>query len=225
MTNAVHNTKILTSALFRGLEVAVSEEVLAAARLKEVPAGRIFVNEGQIARHLFLLKRGRAKYFRTTEAGDEVLLWWLVAGDVLGIATLLEDPPGYVGSAEVVSNCEFFIWDHTAIRRLVNKYPQLWENSFRMAMHLLRDYTERHVGLMTRTAKQRLARALVELGDRDGKAGPNGLEIAVTNQQLSGLSDTSRFTASRLLNDWERLGAVTKNRGKVLVLDPELLIA
>jgi CRP-like cAMP-binding protein len=225
MTNAVvNNTETLTSALFRGLEGAASKEVLAPARLKKVPAGRFIVTEGESAGHFFLLKHGRVKYFRTTEAGEEVLLWWLVAGDVLGIAALLEDPPPYIGSAEALSDSELFVWDHVVVRRLVAIYPQLLENSLRMAIQCLRDYTERHVGLMTRTARQRLARALLELGDRAGKAGPKGLEIAVTNQQLGGLSDTSPFTASRLLKDWQHRGAITKHRGNVLIHDPELLI-
>jgi hypothetical protein len=35
----------------------------------------------------------------------------------------------------------------------------------------------------------------------------------------------SIFTASRLLKDWERKGAVEKSRGKVLIRRPEKLLA
>ena len=47
----------------------------------------------------------------------------------------------------------------------------------------------------------------------------------VKNVELASLADVSSFTASRLLQEWERKGAVEKSRGKVLIRSPEKLLA
>jgi CRP-like cAMP-binding protein len=51
-----------------------------------------------------------------------------------------------------------------------------------------------------------------------------GVEVDVKNDDLASLADISPFTTSRLLNEWERRGAVQKARGKVLIRCPEKLI-
>jgi len=50
------------------------------------------------------------------------------------------------------------------------------------------------------------------------------VEIDITNEQLSSLSDISPFTASRLLSKWERDGKLSKQRGRVTLLAPESLM-
>jgi CRP-like cAMP-binding protein len=57
-----------------------------------------------------------------------------------------------------------------------------------------------------------------------GRVHPDGVEIDVTNEQLSSLADISHFTASRLLNGWARDGAVSKERGRVVIRTPEALV-
>jgi CRP-like cAMP-binding protein len=54
---------------------------------------------------------------------------------------------------------------------------------------------------------------------------PSGVEVDVKNVELASLADVSSFTASRLLQEWERKGAVEKSRGKVLIRSPEKLLA
>jgi CRP-like cAMP-binding protein len=93
-----------------------------------------------------------------------------------------------------------------------------------MLIDYLKAYAERHAGLLTKTAEQRLADKLLDLGYRSGREHPKGVEVEVTNEQLGSLADVSLFTASRLLSGWERKGAVLKERGKVVIRSPEALV-
>jgi CRP-like cAMP-binding protein len=65
---------------------------------------------------------------------------------------------------------------------------------------------------------------LTDLGDRVGQATPGGVEVVVKNEQLASLADINRFTTSRLLSKWQRMGAVKKSRGKILIECPEQLL-
>jgi CRP-like cAMP-binding protein len=129
-----------------------------------------------------------------------------------------------MASSKTVSECEFLVWDHGTIRRLAKAYPQLTENGLRLALHYLNVYMNRHVSIVTKTAELRLAEALLHLATEAGEVRGSGVEIDITNEQLSSLSDISPFTASRLLSKWERDGRVSKQRGRVTLLAPESLM-
>jgi len=75
------------------------------------------------------------------------------------------------------------------------------------------------------TARQRLAHVLVSLASGIGRKGPNGIDLDITNEQLANTANVTLFTASRLMSEWQRSGAVTKTRGRVLLRHPEQLLS
>jgi CRP-like cAMP-binding protein len=216
--------RVFAPEFFAGLKEGAVTTILSHSRSRRFEPGSTIIAGGDKATHLFLLKSGEAKYYRLTGTGEEVLLHLLVPGNVFGLGTILERPLAYVGSAEAILECDLAVWGHESIRKLAVKYPQLAENALRIVLQYLQNYTNRHVGLVTRTAEQRLATALLALAEKNGCARINGVEVYVTNVQLAALADISHFTASRLLNDWQRKGIVRKHRGKVLIRKPEALL-
>ena len=214
----------LPSRIFSGIHEDQIAEILAAARPRQVAAKHLIFTAGDKATHLFVLRTGRGRYFRLTKTGDEVLLQMLLPGDTFGIGTLLENPYPYIGSAEVISDAEILVWEHASIRRFACLYPEIAGNALRIVLQYLKGYVDRHVGLATKTAEQRLAKTLLGLGHRNGRTLPTGVQVDITNSQLGALADISSFTASRLLSGWERKGAVSKFRGRVLIHSPEALV-
>jgi CRP/FNR family transcriptional regulator, nitrogen oxide reductase regulator len=212
------------SQLFAGMNEIAIAEILAAGHPRKVAAKRVIFSAGEKATHLFVQRTGRIRYFRPTITGDEVLLRLLAPGDTFGIGTLLKNPCPYVGSAEAISEVDMLVWEHASIQNFATLYPQLADNALRIVLRYLKGYVDRHVGLVTKTAEQRLADTLLTLGHRTGRTLPTGVLVDVTNGQLGALADISLFTASRLLSGWERQGTVSKSRGKVLIHSPEALI-
>jgi CRP/FNR family transcriptional regulator, nitrogen oxide reductase regulator len=199
--------------------------VLMAARPKRFDSKQTILRSGEIASRLFLLKSGQVKYFKSTLQGEEVLLGLLAPGDVFGLGTLLARPSKYLASAEAVNACEVLVWEHKSIRALARTYPQIAENALRIVLNYLRSYVERHVGLSTMNAEQRLASLVLDLSQRSSSTSPEGVEINATNEQLSAMTDMTAFTASRVLSKWHRKGAIIKKRGKIFVRVPEHLVA
>jgi CRP-like cAMP-binding protein len=214
----------IQSDLFAGLgEISVSR-IIGKARVKHFPANASVITRGTKPDHLFLLVRGRARSYMVTEDGAEILLLWVVPGVALGLVSLLPNPPAYMVDATTVSECEFLTWDQNTVQGLVRLCPQLAENGFRVALKYLAAYMKRHVCLITKSAESRLSNRLVELARDAGVVSPSGISIAITNEQLSSLSDISLFTASRLLSKWEQEGRLHKHRGKVTLLDPQSFV-
>jgi len=210
--------------LFRSLDDSVLQEIFSAAQLRRLPANKNVVEGGQRPHNLLLLREGRARSYVLTESGSEVLLLWLVPGDVIGLVSLLPKPPSYLASASTVTECEFYVWDHCIIRELAKGHPQLTENGFRLALYYLKIYMQRHADIISKRAEARLAQALLHLATTAGEVRPAGVTIDITNEQLSSFSDISSFTASRLLSKWERAGTLYKERGRVTLLAPESLM-
>lgn len=52
-----------------------------------------------------------------------------------------------------------------------------------------------------------------------------GVELNVRNEELANEANITVFTASRLLNEWQRQGILTKSRGKVVPRSPEALMS
>jgi CRP-like cAMP-binding protein len=197
--------------------------IMAAARLRHAAAGQIFVRRGEPAAQLFLMTSGGATYTRLARNGDEVVLELLAPGDVFGIGAFLPQQSKYVCTVQAVRDCEMLAWNHSEIRRLARTYPQLIDNLLRIGTHRASAWATRIVAMVSETAADRVARTLVDLGRRSGQLQRHGLDIAVTNEQLSALADVSPFTTSRLLAKWRRAGAILKQRGSVTIRHPEAL--
>lgn len=210
--------------LFSGLAKGECDSILAAATRRRFKARETIKSSGQVASHLFLIRAGSSDFYVLTDDGREILLRRLVPGDVFGVSVFLSEPTGYLGTARAVHDVEVLTWDHQLVRRLANAHPGLSENALRTVLRYLALYVKRHIGLVSNTAEERLACALTSLGSRAGHLLPSGIEVDIKNEDLASLADVGFFTASRVLNQWERKGAVAKSRGKVLIRCPEKLI-
>jgi CRP-like cAMP-binding protein len=208
-----------------GLTSEQRKLVLEFADRRRYRAADIIVSSGDLTTHLFLLVKGRVKYYQVTKKGEEILLWWVAAGDIFGIGALLATPAHYIGTAEAVDECELLVWNRKKILELAATYPVLTENALRIVLYYLLLYADRLVGLTTDTADRRLARTLLRLGQRAGRMGSQGVEVAITNEHLAGLANVSAFTASRQLKKLQRQGVIHKHRGIVVILSPERLLA
>ena len=200
------------------------QAILGAAQVRRISAKDNVVTGGHRATHLFLLQRGRVRYYHLTKRGEFVLLTWLSPGDVIGLMALLKTSSVYMANAEATSDSELLVWNHSVIHQLASRYPLLCENGLRIALGYMRTYIERHVGLVTKTAEERLAGTLLSLGDKSGEVHPEGIEIRATNDELGALADISPFTASRLLSNWVKEGTLSKGRGRLLLHNPEALM-
>lgn len=214
----------LAPRFLEGLTPADVKIVLSAAKQRHFPARYVVTTQGDPADHLFLLIAGRSRYFFVTREGRKHLLLWLPPGEVFGAVSLLTNPSTYIVSTETVKPSSVLVWNRAAIMSLVQRYPRLAENSLAIASDYLRIYVATHVALTSNTAQERLSQVLANLAFAFGRKVTDGIELDITNEDLAHTANVTHFTVSRLLNKWCRLGAVTKRRGKILILSEELLL-
>ena len=209
--------------LLEGLSKLDQNSILAAASYRRFSGQSVVASQGEPADQLFLLIKGSARYFFITPEGRKVYLLWLLPGEIFGGASLLARPTDLLVSTETVKDSYVLVWERKTIRNLATRYPRLLENGLAIATDYLTWYLASHLGLLCHTARQRLAHVLVSLSNGMGRKSPNGIQLDITNEQLANTANITLFTASRLLSEWQRGGAVAKSRGRVVLLRPERL--
>ena len=212
------------SAFFEGLAPHELSHVLSSARQCRYRAGAVVASQGMPANSLYVLARGRARFFFLTPEGQKMVLMWLPAGEIIGGAALQSRPSTYIVSTETVKDSTMLVWERSVIRRLALRYPQLLDNTLLTAAEFLTFYLATHVALTCHSAPQRVAAILLHLAQGVGHKVPSGVELDVTNEELAQAANVTHFTASRLLSHWQRQGALVKTRGKILLISPENLV-
>lgn len=168
---------------------------------------------------------GTVRIFRDTADGHEQTLQLLREGDTLNLAAVTGDAP-YAASAETVTDCEIGQIHTTDFAALVRADGDL-------AWALIEDLTARLrwsqgriFDFALRSAAGRVASALLQLAERDGKKLPDGrylLDVPLTHRELGQLAGISRETATRMLQQlregdairWTEDGFVIVDRAKM----------
>jgi len=209
------------SLFLEGLAPLERKTILAAATKREFCANSVVTNQGNPANHLFLLLTGLTRYFVVTEEGRKLLLKWLGPGDLFGGRTVLLSPSTYLCSTETVAGSSVLVWDRQTIRGLVVRYPRLLENALLTASDYVTWQLGSHIGLACHTARQRVANVLVTLARTIGQEVSGGIALRISNEDLANAANVTPFTASRLVSEWHRKGALVKRRGNVLLVSPD----
>jgi len=207
----------LRSSLFDGLAPSEINALLAAARKRRFPPHEVIQREGEPATGSFLLATGRAVAYKLTPEGERVFLHWIVPGDAFGFTAPRRKPPPCVATVQTLRESLVLVWDWESSLALTSQFPQLRGNACAAMANHLASVSRVLVARCSQTARQRLARMLVESADQIGRTGSEGIEIDLTNEDLADMAGVSLFTASRQLSEWQRKGILAKRRGRILL--------
>ena len=209
--------------LLRGFKRHETDLILAAARVRRFPAKSLMTHQGEPADHLLLLWKGRARYFFETPNGRKLIMIWITPGHSFGGAALSTRPSPYLLSTETVRDSVVLAWDGATIRGLARRFPQLLENAITSAVDYISWYIAAHAALCSQTARQRLASVLLGYASSMGVRVSGGIEFDISNEELANAANITPYTASRILSEWQRIGAIRKQRRKIFVRSTERL--
>jgi CRP/FNR family transcriptional regulator, nitrogen oxide reductase regulator len=220
----LEHVRALKPRLFEGLSSSEVASIVAPATKRRFLANSVMAHEGEPADHLFLVIRGRARGFCRTPEGEKVPVFWFPPGELFGGAAFLSKSVEYLVSTEAVNNSMVLVWSRSTIRSLSAQFPPLVENALLIAYDYFVAYRSLHISATCQNARQRLAQVLGNLASGLGQRVADGVELNIRNEELASEANITIFTASRLLNEWQRKDILTKSRGKVVVRSPEALL-
>ncbi|OQM75923.1 Crp/Fnr family transcriptional regulator [Manganibacter manganicus] len=210
---------------FQGLAPDDMDRILGLARSLRVPKDQpIFEQEVQ-AHSFFLLLDGHVRVVKSTPGGQDVIVRYISAGELIGIAHAL-GLTAYPATAIAAVDCVVLAWAGSLWAEFAAKYPAFGSNTFRTVGNRLQDAHARVVEMATEQVEQRVANALLKLVRQTGKRTDEGLliDFPISRQDIAEMTGTTLHTVSRLLVAWEEKGLVKSGRQKVTVVQPHRLL-
>jgi CRP-like cAMP-binding protein len=207
--------------LLKGLKPEELQLILGAARIRRFSAKCVLTHQGEPADHLLLLWKGRARCFFDTHGGKKLIQIWMTPGHILGGAALVTRPSVYLVSTEAVRDSVVLVWEGRTIRALARRFPRILENALSIAANYISWYVVALATLTSQTARERLAGVLLGYISSIGQTVTGGIELELTNEELAHSAGITPYTTSRILSEWQKIGAIRKRRGKIFLTSAE----
>jgi CRP-like cAMP-binding protein len=183
--------------------------------------------QGDAATHGHIVGWGRIRLDQATPDGQNVVLRYMGAGDMLGTVAVLRGIP-YPATPVAVEDSLLLAWSAPRLSEHFAEYPALAMNAVRVVGSRLEELQQRLQEVATQRVERRLAGTLLRLVRQGGRRGEQGVEIpfAMSRQDLAELTATTLHTVSRTLSAWEQQGIIAARRSSHLViLQPHRLVA
>ena len=189
-------------------------------------AGDVVFRQDDAASNVFVVVMGQLRVAQTTAEGQQVIIRYIGPGDLAGYAVLSAGET-YPGTVVAVEDTHVMGWTAASMRQLMEAYPRIATNALSIVSGRYRDLQERLRQQATENVERRIAHAILRLAGQAGRGTPQGIEIAfpVSRQDLAEMAATTLHTVSRTMSGWEDRGVVQSRRRRVIVIQPDALLA
>lgn len=204
-------------AFYREAPVELQAGIASVARHVRLTPGAVLFREGETPSRVAALGAGSVRVFRVGTTGREVTLYHVRAGQasLVGmLSVLLGRPTIATAQAEVATDAVLF--PAAALREWVVSNEAVRRYVFETVTQALVDVTSLLEDVVFRSMDSRLAALLLAHVDGDGL-------IAMRHEDLAAELGTAREVVSRLLETFERMGAVRRSRARIEIRDDTLL--
>ena len=190
------------------------QEIAKVGTLKEIPEEFMMIDIGQNIKGIPLMISGAIKISRENENGEELLLYYLEAGDscTLTFAWEMGETKSKIRAiSEMPSKLIMIPIGH--IKHWESKYPSWRRFLFRSYQIRMDELIETLDSLAFNRLKKRLVDYMAEKKRVNGKN-----ELFITHQNIAQELHSSRVVISRLLKKLELSGKIQLKRNKIIVL-------
>jgi len=210
--------------LFSALDDQAALELRQSMVALKLNKGQVLFKEGQEGDRLYVVVHGKIKLGTTSGDGRENLLSILGPGEMFGELSLF-DPEPRTSTATAVTDARLVSLAHEAVIGLLTSNPQTSLELLRRLAQRLRKSNEILADLVFADVPGRVAKAIIDLGDRFGVQKEDGLHVNhdLTQEELAQLVGASRETVNKALADFAARGWVKLEPRAVLVIDVERL--
>jgi CRP-like cAMP-binding protein len=220
----LHRGLIQSLPVFGAMDDTALDDVISHATALPIPRGAAVFEQGQTAKAFYVLLSGRLKVVKSTPDGQQVLIRFVVPGEIYGIAKAL-NREDYPATALAIIDSVTLSWDMAIWDDFMTRHPVFAGNVMRMMGQRIEDAHTRLKEMATQDVEHRVANAVLRLVSRSGRLVDEGVvvDFPITRQEIAEASGTTMHSVSRVLSAWQNAGLVVVGRQKVIVCDLERL--
>jgi CRP-like cAMP-binding protein len=193
--------------------------------VKDYPAERAVVSDGQRATECCLIARGFCARSKTTSEGRRQILSIHIPGEIPDLMSLHLHVMDH--DLSTLTACTLGFINHETLRLLHRRQPNLADIFWRDTLIDAAMFREWIVNVGQRPAPARLAHVIVELRERlkvIGRIEGASFEMPLTQEQVGEALGITAVHANRVIKQLRQDGIVDLRRGRVDVLDEGRLV-
>lgn len=169
--------------------------------------------EGNKSNHIFLVKSGEVKTFKTTEIGKELITGFYAKDKFIGYTSSLGDFP-HTENAEAIQDSKLIKIDKTEIISLIESNTRIALNLIELLARNIKNTKEKLVQLAYDSVRGRTAKCLLLLVAEDPLK-----KIIISRSDLANLTGIAKETLIRTLTDFKEEGYIETSRNFVKIID------
>jgi CRP/FNR family transcriptional regulator len=192
-------------------------QIAEAGTLASLPRGTTLYREGETCEQFAVVGRGNIRVFKTAASGREMTLYHVQDGQpcLVNMLCILLGRPA-MATAIVEAPTEAVVLNGATFHDWVNKNAVVRHYVFETMAQRLVEVMTLAEEIAFEKMDRRVAGLLVQRFSRDSA-------IAVTHEELAAELGTAREVVSRLLKDFEGMGAIAMTRGRLELRNASLL--
>ena len=205
--------------LFAGIERTGLRVIAEAAHENLLHADGVLFRQGDPAETNHVVGWGRLRLDQTTPEGQNVVIRYMGAGDLVGTVAVVRETP-FPATAVAVEDSMVLSWSKAALYEQMEREPVIATNAVRVMGARIEELQARLREAATQRVERRIAATLLRLVRQSGRRTDEGVEIpfTVSRQDLAELSATTLHTVSRTLSAWQQEGILSGRRATHIVI-------
>jgi CRP/FNR family transcriptional regulator len=189
-----------------------------------LPSRSVLFEEGQRASSVFIVCAGQLKLSTTSKEGRTMILRLAGSGDLLGLSATLSNLPHEV-TAETTEPTELKSVPKREFLEFLDMFSEVGrKTSETLAREYHTAFLDARRLALSGSAAGRLAWLLIQWANTSGCGKPDlRFTMALTHEELASMAGASRETVTRLLNQFERDGLITRRGASLTIIDSSRL--
>ena len=215
---------LMQAPLFSALDPEGAAALRASLVERPVAKGDVLFAEGEPGDRMYVILEGKVKLGQTSADGRESLLLILGPGEMFGELSLF-DPGLRTSTATALTDAVVLGLANEQLRPWLAGRPEVAAALLQALARRLRRTNEAMADLVFSDVPGRVAKALMDLGEKFGEVTAEGLMVThdMTQEELAQLVGASRETVNKALADFAQRGWIRLESRQVLILDVERL--
>ncbi|MEC3883617.1 Crp/Fnr family transcriptional regulator [Halobacillus sp. HZG1] len=206
--------------LFEELTKEELMDVAAISEMKKVAKGEVILTPEHPAEHLYILKKGQIRLYRTNQQGKQFTLDILKDGNLFGEASTLT-LTDYEMYAEAMTDTYVCLMSREEFERFMEKYPKIKLRLVQLLSSKLNDFYKRSEKIALGEVRERILYLLLMLSEKSGRRHQEWqtVEMKLTHQDIATMIGATRETTSAEISRLNKEGYLKKDQ--VLSIDAE----
>ena len=204
--------------LFSGLSESSLMAITGSSKFVLFKKGQFIFLQDDLCEKAYLVRTGCVSILLESLDGRKLVINEMRVGDFFGEVGLLTSHPRS-SSAIARTDSEILVIPRDVFLEVINREPTLVRRLLELAANRLRESSERESALAFLDAQGRLARLLLQLGERELEKG----YITISQEELAERTGQTRQTVAKALGRWRRAGWLITGRGRIMLLNHDAL--